>query len=180
MLFKKMSGWSLSPIDTAVVLIDMQEYYVKNLLEEEKKLILSAQKRLLSLCTEHDIPLIVLEYENRGETIQELSEFFRKIKDVEIIKKKNDDGFRETQLNEFLKTLGVKNLILTGINASWCVRSTARSALHLGFNIFSNPNLRADDIETLTSFLDNFVSFWWYLIFCQKWNGKFKNKKRRK
>lgn len=180
MLFKKIFGWSLSPIDTAVVLIDMQEDFVKELFKEEKGMIISAQKRLLSLCVKYNIPLVVLEYENHKETIPELSEWIEKIKRVEILKKKNDDGFRNTQLDAVLKNFGVKNLLLAGVNTSWCVRETARSALHFGFEVYSNKNLKADSIRALKDPFENFVSFWWYLLFCRKWNGKFKNKKRKK
>lgn len=63
--------------------------------------------------------------------------------DHQIIKY-NYDAFIDTDLDEHLKSRGVKTVIVVGGYASVCVETTARTAAQLGYNTFVPPDLTAD------------------------------------
>jgi nicotinamidase-related amidase len=63
--------------------------------------------------------------------------------DHEIVKY-SYDSFIGTDLDEHLKTHGVKTVVIMGGYASVCVESTARTAAQLGYNTFVPADLTAD------------------------------------
>lgn len=57
------------------------------------------------------------------------------------------NSFRETQLLEHLRGLGIERLILTGMMTSMCVDSTARAAFDLGFqNVLLHDAMATRDL----------------------------------
>lgn len=52
-----------------------------------------------------------------------------------VIQKGFPSSFRGTSLQEHLITLGIDTLILAGLMTHMCVDSTAREAIHLGYNV---------------------------------------------
>ncbi|MFA6476096.1 MAG: isochorismatase family cysteine hydrolase [Candidatus Paceibacterota bacterium] len=129
----------------AVLLIDMQDGFVLDLFPEEKKRLVTKQKRILRECARLDIPIIVTEYFSFGETIEELRLEIAKVpRHWVVLKMKFNTGFYRTGLTHILKELGVDTLVLTGINASHCVADTAESAIKKGYRIVTGENLIAD------------------------------------
>jgi len=51
-----------------------------------------------------------------------------------VITKHYPNSFRETDLLQYLKSIGVKNLVITGMMTDVCVVSTTRAAFDFGFN----------------------------------------------
>ncbi|MFC1608942.1 isochorismatase family protein [Patescibacteria group bacterium] len=127
-----------------VVIVDMQEYFLEKLAYDERCFIIGNQKKVLRWCAEKDIPVIALEYRCRGKTIKELSDSFYVINRVESIIKSDDNGFSWTRLNRLLYVWGVEELFLMGINASACVKRTARGAVRRRYRIVTSLNLIAD------------------------------------
>jgi len=147
-----------------VVLIDMQKYYTSNLTKKEYRKIVSAQKQVIIACVEFNVPIVVLEYDSRGSTIPSLSKELELHQRTTIIKKPQDDGFVKTNLDDVLKDLDSRPLLLMGVNASGCVLKTAVTAVSLEYKVLTSENLIADKrFETISHT-------------CQKWfseNGCF-------
>ena len=129
--------------ELAIILVDMQEGYVENLRDGEKERIIPNQRAVLEYCRVHDIPVIVLEFNTsrRGETIPELLEVAKKNSNFDLLRKNYDDGFLCTDLDSTLKSLGVKTIFFMGVNACYCVYSTARSTLARGYEIVTSNSV---------------------------------------
>lgn len=54
-----------------------------------------------------------------------------------VVPKTTFDGFYETKLEEVLKKLKIKNVIVTGIHTHVCVHFTAMSAANRGYNVIA-------------------------------------------
>jgi nicotinamidase-related amidase len=52
-----------------------------------------------------------------------------------IIQKWHPDSFHDTLLEGELRRLGVRDLVIGGLQTEWCVDSTVRRAFSLGFNV---------------------------------------------
>lgn len=131
---------SLSP-NTAVLLIDMQETFVKNMRIGRAPLIIERQIQILRHCAQVDIPVAVLEFSLKGRTISVLRKTLHTVPRVRVFKKRTDSGFENKNLKKQLEDWQVQNLILMGINAQFCVKATAQDALKNGFAISTSPDL---------------------------------------
>lgn len=156
----------------AVLLIDMQDSFLKEVAEEEKRREIPYQLDVLDYCKDNNIPVIVLEYELYGETVPVLKKKVDSLPVKEYITKSYDDGFFElkttkrshtygriiklldeklldddflkTEVEDKLRAYGIDSILLMGINASGCVLRTAESAVKLGFKIITSKDLIAD------------------------------------
>ena len=128
----------------AALLIDMQKCFIEDLKQGEEEKIVPCQIKIIDdFCVKRGIPLIVLEYSGCGTTIRLLRDKISEVPKLKIITKTNDDGFINTDLLSHLKTRGVDTLLLMGINADYCVRSTAKSAIRQGYKIVTSKKLIA-------------------------------------
>ncbi|NTW13898.1 MAG: cysteine hydrolase [Candidatus Moranbacteria bacterium] len=127
----------------AVILIDMQEPFFKNIRTKHKGRILRAQKSALRQCIRHDIPVCVVEYVDCGDTLPDLRELLRKVPRTVTLVKSKDDAFTNRKLAKVLKDWHAGRLILMGINADACVLDTAQSAVRRGYEIITAPALIA-------------------------------------
>lgn len=125
---------------TAVILIDMQKLFVENLRKGEEDRIVPKQLCILEYCNKVDIPVVVLEFGKYryGETIEVLMKVAQKNSNFRLIIKCDDDGFYCTDLHAHLKSLGVSKLFIMGINADFCVKATAESAIDNGYEIITS------------------------------------------
>lgn len=124
-----------------VILIDMQQFFIEVLKRKDKKRIIANQIFIIRWCAQKNIPMVVLEYEGCGKTINALTKELKRIKDLKTISKPHDNGFYNTELDYILNKIGAKNLFLMGINASVCVKSTAEGAIGKGFNIITSNDV---------------------------------------
>lgn len=129
----------------AAILVDMQTRFVSALRKGALPRLISSQTTILNQCIESDKPVAVLEYKcsDGVETIPELASLLEKVPRSEVIRKSNNDGFIDTNLHKILRSWEVKHLLLMGINAEYCVLSTTKSALLLGFKVITAPCLIA-------------------------------------
>ncbi len=127
--------------DTAVILVDMQDFFLKNFLPSIKKNLIENQLRVIDICVKKKIPFIILEYKCRGvfrgSLIQDLD---KKIQNVhkEVVVKEHNSGFTKTKLDSILKQLRVKKLLIMGVNANGCVQDTAIGAFGRGFKVVTS------------------------------------------
>lgn len=139
-LFKRRVTFGTKTYD-AVILVDMQCHFIGQIRHSAKSSLIKNQQRILQSCQENDIPICVLEYIGSGETISRLAKKLKCVPRVRTIKKCHDDGFRDTELDRVLENWGVSNILLMGINAEYCVKETAKSALKHGYRIMTAPGL---------------------------------------
>ena len=111
--------------------------------EKEKKKEIPYILDTLDFCYERKIPIFVLETRNAGDTIDPIKDRLDRYGACYIQKVENS-GFPETSLDEELKRLDVKTLLLMGVNASVCVRQTAEDALELGYGVCTSRDLIAE------------------------------------
>ncbi len=128
----------------AVLLIDMQECFLKNIDYEERMREIPYQIEVLDYCKEKSVPVFVLEYKNKGPTTKVLKEKVDSLEKKVYVTKSYDDGFTCTDLAEQLKVYNINTLLLMGVNATACVVATAYGALNAGFNIMTSKDLIAD------------------------------------
>lgn len=124
---------------SAVLIIDMQLNFLWGFRREERERLILSQIPVLEMARKYKIPVFVVEYKNFGKTVEELSVFLKIMDKVTYIKKKFDDAFKETSLQEELTHAHVKNIFLMGIHMDACVWSTAKSARKNDFSLFTNP-----------------------------------------
>lgn len=137
MLFKKRKATG----KIAILLIDMQVHFVPKVREDRKPSLIDAQKQILAYCAEHDVPVCIVEFAGYGETISDLQEILTKIPRAKIVEKYEDDAFSNPELKQTLSTWGVNMLLLMGINADYCVKKTATSAIRNKFRILTASSL---------------------------------------
>lgn len=68
-----------------------------------------------------------------GEGAKIIADFFHE--DDIIIEKTKASGFYDTKLDENLKEMGIKTLIITGFQAQICVQTTAADAFFRGYKV---------------------------------------------
>jgi nicotinamidase-related amidase len=125
----------------------MQDSFLRKVTKENRDRIIPNQIKVIDFCSKNKVPLIVLKYKRRGDTTKILKERIQKLSNVQTVIKENNSGFMETNLDEILEKMKVKNIVLMGINASGCVQDTAIGALHRGYKILTASTVIASFSE---------------------------------
>ncbi|MAG08207.1 hypothetical protein CMO89_01935 [Candidatus Woesearchaeota archaeon] len=130
LLYNAEEGRYLNPRkdNSAVFLIDMQAYFLygeEGVNPEELERELRNQIEVLDYCRIKDVPVIVFEYEDRGDTIEPLKSKLNELEDIHYIKKAYDNGWINTDLEEVIFMRGIINYIVMGVNSASCVALTA-------------------------------------------------------
>lgn len=98
-------------------------------------------------------PVVVIQHETEGGLLEFESEAWQLAKALEVgaediyIRKKASDSFHQTGLDALLRARGVTDLIICGLQSEYCVDSTTRRALALGYPV----TLVSDGHSTLDS-----------------------------
>src|SRR3989344_4109510 len=141
--------------DTAVITIDMQEEFLKDFIGRQDVInfLIKQQVSVLEKAVEKNIPVVIVEsvhpYGERdyGETdfiimdsvrnYAPTGNYYKAIKKILC-------AFEDENLDGWLKRKNVGELFLQGINASACVKTTARDAIKIGYKISSAEDVIAD------------------------------------
>jgi nicotinamidase-related amidase len=98
-------------------------------------------------------PVVIIQHETEGGLFAFESEGWQLAKELEAspddvrIRKKASDSFHETGLDALLRARGVTDLVVCGLQSEYCVDSTTRRALALGYPV----TVVADGHSTLDS-----------------------------
>lgn len=129
----------------AVLLIDMQKYFVAKLRPGSHRRMINQQVKVIEACIRFDIPLFIIEVspERLGKTIAKLLRKVRRVPRSYFISKKHSSAFYNPtpDIEHLLQELEIKKLVVMGINADYCVKETAEDALKRGFEIISAADL---------------------------------------
>lgn len=138
----------LSLKNTALVVVDMQSHFLKNFDVSSRNQLVQNQLKVIQKCIKHKVPIVVLEFKCRGcKKVETIDEIKKKTKGVVTIIKENNGGFTDTNLNQILKNLKCRNILLIGINANGCVQDTAIGALHRGYGVITSKGLIANSSQ---------------------------------
>ncbi len=128
-----------------VLLIDMQNRFFERLGEDVREKLVAQQIKVIHVCAERDIPLILIEYQGYGWTIDALAHEVAMVPRHVVVMKGCDDAFVGTSLHKTLRDFSANKLVLMGTNASLCVRDTAKSAVSKGYEIVTADDVIADE-----------------------------------
>jgi len=158
--------------NTAVIIVDMQSFFLDNFTPKNRKLLIMNQIKTIKLCVKNKLPFFILEYRCRGifrgELIQKLDKMIKNTQ-KEIIIKESNSGFTNTNLDLILNNLKIKQILIMGINANGCVQDTAIGAIRRGYRVITASGIIASssrkDLELSVKNLK------WYkknTTFCEK------------
>ena len=137
------------------------DYFV----DRVEKIVTPNLKNLIDFCHEVNIPIIYTKYasfmhngSDLSKRVRDLNNYTKRLvgdvifpplshpssdiidelkpKEHDLVLQKNTSGtFISTRLDSFLKNMGIKTLIVTGVVTNFCVHSTAREASDYGFDV---------------------------------------------
>lgn len=127
--------------DAALVLIDCQNTYREGIMQlSGVEPALKEARRVLDRARALGRPVIHIQHDAGPGTPYDVRADIGRIADIvapqdgeTVITKAYPNSFVQTSLDEELKRLGVKNLVLVGFMTHMCVNSTARGAFNLGY-----------------------------------------------
>lgn len=143
---RELVGLSLVPSalkDSALIMIDCQNTYRKGVMQltNVEPAILEARK-LLSKARALKIPVIHIRHDAGPGTPYDVNAEIGAICDEvapiagePVITKNYPNAFMATELDQQLKNLGVKNIVLAGFMTHMCINSTAHGGFNLGYNV---------------------------------------------
>lgn len=146
---RTMSGATATPQltanQTAVIVIDIQnEYFAggKMPIPDGMKA-LQNSKRLVEFAHKHGMLVFFVRHEGaadgplfaKGSRFAEFHKDLQPGKNDRVITKATPSSFVGTDLKQQLDSLGIKQLIVTGLMTHMCVSSTARDAVPLGYSV---------------------------------------------
>lgn len=180
---------------SALLVIDMQNYF-----SSMAKPILPAITTTIRLCKRAGIPVIYTRHRHKpgddggvlgewwggdiildgtpeSELIAEVvaaAEEEKKDENVEVVEKDTYSAFRNTGLEERLREMGVKEVIVSGVMTNLCCETTAREAFVRGFRVFFSTDATAtssDELQQAT--LMNMTYGFAYLVDCNRLHQAF-------
>ncbi len=143
----------------AVVLVDMQQYFTRDVPSEELYTELKHQTSILKRAKEHDVPILMFEYRDDvivSSTDYRLSNLLDGYHHGTTVQKKDDNGFNVSKTSidagEWLKEHDVTHLYIMGLRTSGCIARTAEGAYGQGFVVATSPDVVMDQRMPLEFF----------------------------
>lgn len=143
---RELVGIGLAPANlknAALIMIDCQNTYRRGVMQltNVEPAILEARK-LLSKARVLKIPVIHVRHDAGAGTPYDVNADIGAICDEvapiageAVITKNYPNSFIATDLDQHLKKLGVKNIVLAGFMTHMCINSTAHGGFNLGYNV---------------------------------------------
>lgn len=119
----------------ALLLIDIQDFYFpggKSELVDPQPAADNAAL-LLKYFREKGMPVIHIKHESKTQS--DIQKTVLPIESEKIFTKKEVSSFNGTGLDEYLKSLGVKELVICGMQTHMCVEGAVRAGYDLGYKI---------------------------------------------
>ena len=158
----------------ALIILDTQTALIEEHPEQEKEL-LENQKRLLSACRKTGVPVLYVQHDgDAGDSLERgtpgwqiCGEVAPREGDYRIDKHYNS-MFRNTSLKQTLDDLGIKTIILCGLQTEYCFDVSVKVAFEYGYTVLI-PR------ETVSTFDNSFSSAATLTAYYQDkiWNGRY-------
>ncbi|MBS4172239.1 cysteine hydrolase family protein [Bacillus sp. FJAT-49736] len=124
---------------SALLLMDLQFGPLWGTINKEE--VICTIKKLIEKAKLENVPIIYTQHEEltggiliRNSPFWQLEESLVPGHDI-IIPKLATDAFYQTKLNEILADLGVTHLVIAGARTEYCVDTTCRVAISLGYDV---------------------------------------------
>lgn len=129
-------------IRPALIVIDVQNEYMKYMCDEDKKVSIEVINGAISYFRHFNYPVLRVYHTDPNWGPKEGSDGFNFLNEVQI---KEDDpkfvknypsAFKKTDLDKYLKDNNINTVFLCGLSATGCVLATYRGAEDLDYNVF--------------------------------------------
>lgn len=130
--------------ETALLVVDVQKAVVDwSQAETGGEAVLARIKELLARARVSETPVIYIQHDGYDESSPlyagtegwQIHPSIAPVAGEKVIRKRASDSFYSTTLKEHLDALGIKHLIITGCRTQYCVDTTCRSAVSLGYDV---------------------------------------------
>lgn len=120
---------------TALLIIDIQDFYFPGGKMELVNPQAAANNAaiLLTYFRDKGMPVIFIKHESDVQS--DIQSTVKPKEGEKIFTKKEISSFNGTGLDEYLKSIGVKNLIICGMQTHMCVEGAVRAGYDLGYKI---------------------------------------------
>ena len=125
---------------TALLVIDVQMFGFDetNPVYESDQLI-SKIGTLIMQAREAGVPVVYVQHSEPEEIVGtptwEIHPAIAPGADEVIIQKQHPDSFQDTNLQSGMESMGIKKLIIAGMQTEYCIDTTCRRAYSLGYNV---------------------------------------------
>ncbi len=120
---------------TALLIIDVQDFYFPGGASELVNPHAAADNAALLLAYFRGKGMPVIHIKHESKTQSDIQSTVKPIEGEKIITKKEVSSFNGTDLNDYLKSLGIKNLVICGMQTHMCVEGAVRAGYDLGYQI---------------------------------------------
>lgn len=125
----------------AMIIIDMQTALVEAHPYNEADVV-SHIKRIMEVCRNKGVPVIFVCHDGgKGDELEKDSEGWQIYKELsptsneKVFDKHYNSAFRQTGLDEYLKRIGAKNIIMCGMQTEYCFDVSCKVAFELEYNV---------------------------------------------
>jgi len=129
-------------MSTALLIIDVQQILCKGpCAVADIKGVLTRINHLSADARDAGVPVILVQHEEDEGPMQVDAEGWQLAQDLEVrhddlkIRKTTPDSFHKTELNLQLQSRDITRLVICGMQSDFCVDTTVRRALSLGFEV---------------------------------------------
>lgn len=136
--------------DSAVLVIDMQEVFLRHIEKDGRKNLEDAQIEIIRYCAEYDIPVIEIilpRYNDPNKTVNRIRQEIIHCRKHVLLRKDRTSAFNRTNLKGVLDELSVKNIFLMGVYSHACIFYTAYDAISQGFSISTSSQVVSEEIK---------------------------------
>lgn len=143
--------------NSTLLIIDTQVGVIENAHEKER--MLENIKALLTQARERQVPVVYVQHEEpqgyqleAGTPAWQIHPSIAPREGEPIVHKQSPDSFYDTTLQEVLQARDIKHLIIVGAQTNYCVDTTTRRALSMGYDVTLVSDAHTtDDSEGLTA-----------------------------
>lgn len=128
--------------NTALVIIDVQFGIIEGLHAYRGREVLEQINKLLAKAHASNMPIIYVQHDGEpghplevGTAGWQIHPGINPIEGDLIIRKRASDSFFETTLQRELEARGIKHLIVAGCMTEYCVDTTSRRAISMGYDV---------------------------------------------
>ncbi|MEK6284890.1 MAG: cysteine hydrolase family protein [Acidobacteriota bacterium] len=128
--------------DTALLVIDVQVGIIEGFHAYRGREVLEQINKLLSKARASNMPIIYIQHDGEaGHPLEagtdgwQIHAEIKHHKENLIIRKRASDSFFETTLQRELEARGIKHLIVAGCMTEYCVDTTSRRAVSMGYDV---------------------------------------------
>jgi nicotinamidase-related amidase len=134
--------YTSSPMTTAVLIIDVQQALCSGPYEAfESQRVIARINHVSRMAREAGAPVIIIQHESQDGPLDYATDGWQLAAGLDAlptdiyVRKKSPDSFHNTELQSVLQARGITKLVICGLQSEFCVDTTTRRALALGYPV---------------------------------------------